>query len=265
MNILNETDTDGICIRYASDEKPDPAAFDFHIHDRCEIYYFISGDAEYLVEGSVYRLERGNLLIMSPGEAHCVRIRSRQRYERYAVNFPLSLFDGIDPERRVMRLFTEKPLGSGNLFYDDTLTDKFSRMCADHADNYERLLTARAYILDILLNLTCGRGTEKGEQTAAAQEILRYVNAHLFEELTVNALAEHFYLSTSQFGRIFRQATGASPREYINAKRLINARVMISDGISAKQAAEDCGFKDYSVFYRSYVKRYGESTKRTQG
>ena len=50
------------------------------MHDRCEAYLFISGNAQYLVEGSVYPLERGSLLIMRPGEAHCVRFLGETLY-----------------------------------------------------------------------------------------------------------------------------------------------------------------------------------------
>ncbi|MBR0133279.1 MAG: helix-turn-helix domain-containing protein [Lachnospiraceae bacterium] len=34
---------------------------------------------------------------------------------------------------------------------------------------------------------------------------------------------------------------------------------MIAAGLSAKEAAINCGFRDYSVFYRAFVKRFGHS------
>lgn len=80
MDFLKETDRGGINIRHAIDEQPDSNGFYFHIHDRCELFYFISGNAQYLVEGSVYPLEHDSLLIMRPGEAHCTRFLSAERY-----------------------------------------------------------------------------------------------------------------------------------------------------------------------------------------
>ena len=87
MDMLKETDLDGLYIRHAIDSVPDSNGAAFHIHDRCELFYFVSGNAQYLVEGSVYPLKRGSLLAMRPGEAHCIRFLSGERYERYAVNF----------------------------------------------------------------------------------------------------------------------------------------------------------------------------------
>ncbi len=81
MDYLKETDRGGLYIRHAVDEAPDNKGIGFHIHDRCEVFLFVSGNAQYLVEGSVYPLERGSLLIMRPGEAHCIRFLSSERDE----------------------------------------------------------------------------------------------------------------------------------------------------------------------------------------
>ncbi len=48
--MLNEYSFGEIYIRHAIDDDPDEKDFTMHIHDLCEIYLFISGDVEYLVE-----------------------------------------------------------------------------------------------------------------------------------------------------------------------------------------------------------------------
>ena len=259
MDYLKESESNGLYIRHAVDEAPTGSGFDFHIHDRCEVFYFISGNAQYLVEGSVYPLTKGSLLIMRPGEAHCIRFLSAERYERYAVNFPLSLFDSFDPQRRFMRIFTDRPLGRDNLYFLPGLEETFRDMCYCEDDDYGRtlLMTTR------LANIIEAAGDKRSEMIHAEpslpEQAVRYVNDMLYEEITVGQLAEHFFLSTSQFSRVFRQTTGASPWAYITAKRLIKARELLQEGMSAKKAAENCGFGDYSVFYKAYVKRYGKS------
>ena len=228
MDILDEIEKGGIYIRHAVDEAPDDRHFAFHVHDRCEIYYFLSGNAAYLVEGSSYPLEKGSLLIMRPGEAHCARILSRERYERYAVNFPLSLFDSIDPERRLMLPFTDRKLGRGNMLIHIGLEDTFSEMLEKKADDYERILVFRTkilYLLD-LINAGSKDGICPEKEFTSSERILRYVNEHLFDDISLTGLSDHFFISTSQFVRIFKKATGAPPWEYITAKRLIAAREM---------------------------------------
>ena len=259
MDCLIERDQSNLYIRHAVDEAPDNKGVDFHIHDRCEVFYFVSGNAQYLVEGSVYPLERGSLLIMRPGEAHCIRFLSSERYERYAVNFPVSLFDSFDPERRLMRPLTDRPLGKGNLYYLPDIEASLRELCSFEGDDYGRTLLFTTRLAGLMYKLGQQGADKPTAEPAISEKLVRYVNDKLTDDITVKQLSEHFFLSTSQFSRLFKEATGASPWSYITAKRLIRARELLQSGRSAKNAAEACGFKDYSVFYKAYVKRFGDS------
>ncbi len=88
---------------------------------------------------------------------------------------------------------------------------------------------------------------------------IAYVNSHIFDELSLTDLSERFFLSKSQFCRKFKEATGATPWGYITEKRLVAAKSMINEGAAAGEAAEKCGFGDYSAFYRAYRKRFNTS------
>ena len=57
----------------------------------------------------------------------------------------------------------------------------------------------------------------------------------------------------------FKAVTGGSVYGYINQKRLTSALAMLRKGASASDAAKECGFSDYTVFYRSFKKMYGFS------
>lgn len=268
-NILQEFYSDGLYMRYAIDDDPDDDNSDMHIHDQCEIYFFISGNAEYLVEGAKYPLKPGCILIMRPSEAHKAKILGRGRYERYAINFSLSVIDDLDPERRLLKPFLDRPLGRGNLYLPNEFEEKDMRKIFDRMfsgdDDYEkrlRLLTGLFTLLGMISKVFLNVGSsEYPPPQSISEKIVSYVNAHLFDELSVPMLAEHFFLSASQFGRIFKQATGAAPWEYITIKRLTAAREKIRSGISAQSAGESCGFGEYSSFYRAYVKYFGCSPR----
>lgn len=265
MDILQEHYSENLYMRYAIDENPDDSNYFMHVHEQCEIFYFVSGNAEYLVEGARYKLIPGSILIMRPAESHRVKILGSGKYERYAINFSVSLIDIIDPQQRLMKSFFDRPLGRGNLylpseFDDENMNDIFARIC-DGADDYEkrlRILTGLFLLLNMINNAFLKRGSsEYLPPQSVSEKMVSYVNTHLFHELSVSVLAKHFFLSPSQFSRIFKLATGAAPWEYVTIKRLTAAREKIRSGISAQHASEDCGFGDYSAFYRAYVKYFG--------
>lgn len=268
-SVLREREAGGIYTRYAKDPEADPNDYSMHIHDRCELYYFVDGTADYGIEGARYHLKKGDLLLMRPGEAHCARILEKGCYERFAINFPLDLFDAIDPERRLMKPFTQRELGEKNLYEAPDLMGLFRKACDVYEDDYARGIVLYSAILQIMTSLgdlqsqtSPGR---PGKAHSLPDRILEYVNDHLFEELNIPDLAGRFFLSPSQLGRIFRQTMGAAPWEYITAKRLIAARDLIRQGAGAADAALQCGFGDYSAFYRAYVKRYGVSPRSHRG
>ena len=270
MDVLQEFRSDDLYMRYAVDEAPDDKNYFMHVHEQCEIFYFVSGHAEYLVEGTKYPLKSGSILIMRPSESHRAKILDARKYERYAVNFSVSVTDHIDPQHRFMKAFFDRPLGRGNLYLPSEFNNENIRKIFDEmrggTDDYERQLKILSHLF-LLLNMIDNAFTKRGSADYAppqsiAEEIVSYVNTHLFEELSVSMLADYFFLSTSQFGRIFKQATGAAPWEYITIKRLTMAREKIRSGISAQNAGEICGFGDYSAFYRSYVKYFGHSPQK---
>ena len=270
MDFLREYETGGLYIRHAVDERPDDKHFVMHIHERCEIFYFISGSAEYLVEGARYPLEPGDLLIMSPLESHRTRILQSRRYERFALNFSVSAIEEIDPEKRLLRPFFERPAGRGNRYEPAELFhvqpgESFRAMCEGEMDGYGRRIRILAHLLFLLERIgeayTRRGAAEYRPPESLAEQMVAYVNAHLFGELSVPVLAGQFLLSVSQFGKIFKQATGAAPWEYITIKRLNAAREKLRHGTTAQSVSESCGFGDYSAFYRAYVKYFGCAPK----
>lgn len=270
MAVLQEYDSEDLYTRYAVDDDPDDRNFMMHVHESCEIFYFISGKAEYLVEGTRYPLEAGNILIMRPSESHRIKIVGKGKYERYALNFSVSVIDRIDPEHKLMRAFFDRPLGRGNLFAPMEFGEEnMGRIFAEmHEKNnrYEMQIVIKTHLfwlLDRINRAWLQRGMEEyAPPENISERILLYVNYHLFDKLSVPALAERFFLSTSQFNRVFKKATGASPWEYIIKKRLTAARERIRRDEEIQYVAESCGFGDYSSFYRAYVKYFGCSPKK---
>ncbi len=267
MDILNEHRQKGIYLKHAVTERPDDRAFPMHVHGTAEIYFFVDGKIDYLVEGSVYSLRKGDVLLIRPSETHKPRIADSIRYERYNVNFSADMFASLDPERRLLRPFFDRPLGRGNLYSAAELGElplerMFSELCYAEEDEYGKRLKISAFLMRVLECLNSAylkRGAGEYVEGGRPSEMVEYVNANLFGISSVSDVAGHFYLSTSQFTRVFKAATGASPWDYIKTKRLAAARELIKNGKNASEAAARCGFNDYSVFYRSYVRRYGHA------
>lgn len=247
---------------------PDPDAFPMHVHEMMEIYCFISGEGSYLVEGSAYPLEPGDIMILRSAETHRLTISPSQPYERIAIHFSAAVLADFDPNLRLLRPFLDRPLGRMNHY--STRDPRCAHLQSVFRDfSFENIPNVRLNLIGrLLMFLTAlngifdASGSSYFQDSGFPGELVRYVNDHLFEEMSLQSVADHFYRSRSQISRVFHQATGSPFWEYVTIKRLMAARAMIQRGEKASTAALVCGFADYSVFYRAYKNYFGHSPKR---
>ena len=91
--------------------------------------------------------------------------------------------------------------------------------------------------------------------------ITHYIDNHLSEPLTLEQICEHFYISKSQINRNFKTNLGTTVGDYILTKRLVMAKTMIQQGQKPSSVYLQCGFNDYSTFFKAYKKKFEHSPK----
>lgn len=241
---------------------------DLHHHDFYEIYYFISGDVEYRVEGKTYILQKGDLLLISPGVFHQPVVRPGVAYERIVLWINRGFLAQF-AEQGVDLSACFDPSGAVLLqpgaYQRSTLAMQLEELCTEQrSDKYGKELYCQALFVQIMTQIN--RMTEITSPQRAPQsepelvgQVLAYIAAHYQEKLTLQQLADHFYISKYHLSHTFSSQVGTSIYRYILLKRLLAAREQITDGISPSEACQNCGFQDYANFYRVFKAEYGVS------
>lgn len=243
-------------------EKPRQEEFSMHLHDDCEILCFLSGDAKYIVEGSVYPLHRGDIIIIARSESHRLLLRSDKPYSRIVMNFTPKNADA-PLLKKLMRPFNEKEFGSLNRYPASLFTDSAA------IDYLERIILSEpqelkdAYLTVLLNELSeqflILKENAKAPEANVCADVLQYLNRHLTETLSLELLSKRFFISKSQLNRNFKRVMGSTVWEYITEKRLLLAKSLIENGEHPTKIYIDCGFSDYSVFYRAYRTKFHSS------
>lgn len=234
-----------------------------HAHDDIEIYYFISGDCYYMVEGTKYRLKTGDIMIMRPLEAHHLVVCSEKvPYERIVANIHPDLLKSIDPDDQILSNLFSRPLGTLNRFdssvFSHTLCSDILMMISMQGQGMGRLdLLSRIMLVLSEADRATKRLSPDLRRDNTGDLLISYVNQNLFKNISLQQISEAFFLSQSQINRIFKKITGSSIGQYIAAKRLLTARNRIRAGEPAVRVSEECGYNDYSSFYRSYCAKFG--------
>ena len=251
---------------HSIDKEPYSSDFSMHAHEWLEVLYVISGSGTYMVEGHQYPMTAGDIFILRPAEMHNLQIDQDKPYERIVIHFSPALLDKMDPNHDLLRAFWDRPLGTGNRFVSGSEANKllqsaFSGFEFEGIPNIKINLVGRLMLFLSILDGIYGKGHLHLPAEGFQSQLLEYVNDHLFEDISIQSIADAFYRSRSQISRVFRQATGTSLWDYVTIKRLLAARAMIQRGESAISACTACGFSEYSSFYRAYKSHFGHSPK----
>ncbi len=266
MNKLFTYRDSQIYAHHTVDEHPDPEQFAIHAHEWMEILYCISGKGNYMVEGVQYPLEPHDIFIIRPGEMHKLNIDPDVPYERIAIHFDAEYLSSMDPARALLGPFNDRPLGQHNRYPvaedpDGLLRAPLINFSFKDIPNVKLNLFARLVMFLTQLDGQFQIMRQNIDPSENQNELVAYVNKHLFEDISVQSVAKEMHLSRSQVSRIFQQVTGTSMWKYVSAKRLMAARAMIQRGEAASDACTACGFSDYSSFYRAYRSYFGHSPK----
>lgn len=250
-----------ISMNYSRDDKPVSSDFKMHTHESYELYYFAGGNGIYRVEGTPYPLQKGDILIMRPAEAHYIDITDNKPYTRLSVNFKTELLCGIDPSGKLLAPFSNRKIGTFNRYRAENFKSNAYSVFIKNitTDSPDRRVQTITNLLPLLneISLAFGSVTETEVNKSIDSRIIGYINRHLSEDITLDDICDRFYISKTHLCRIFKKATASTIVEYITVKRLVNARQLILSGAPPTKVYLQCGFKDYSVFYRAYKKKYG--------
>ena len=234
----------------------------YHFHPDYEVYYFVSGDASYLVEGREYQLTPHSMMLLAPNVLHSVRVNSDVDYVRNLLSFSL---EDILPERRgiLLSAFPNSPSRSDQaVFYENLKEYDFESLLrkiqsAENLPEELRLKMSPIFLEAFLAqaHIMFQRSHPSATSSTAPPVILaviEYLNGHIAEPHTLDSLAERFLINKDYMNRGFKKATGTTIIDYLLFKRVVLAKEYIANGEGAANAALAVGFSNYSSFYRAY-------------
>ena len=245
-----------------------------HHHDFYEVYFFLSGNVQYNIENRSYLLTPGDVLLISPMELHQPMFGSEHReYERIVLWIDKQFLEGFSLQKQQFTdCFDTSAPNHSNLLRPEGVDRQFltfllEQLLAENAspEPYQEIC-ALSYLAQILaqLNRLALRQRKENPLTApdsTVYSVLGYINAHYKDNLSLDDLANRFFISKYHLSREFQRLVGTSVHRYIIQKRLVMAKQMLSSGRPSTEVYQNCGFGDYSNFYRAFKAEYQISPK----
>jgi len=226
-----------------------------------EVVYVCSGSLRMWLAGKAISGSKGDIFIVKPGVRHreesppgktsqllCLATGFRRKSGRKCL-FPLDL-----PPRIHLR--------AGHI------VERVLLAIANEA--YHRSVGYSAAISSHIMQMFIELGREARSATVPqmdvgeirrnrlASEARRYIEENYAAELSLDQIAQHFFISPYHFSRIFKEANGMAPIAYLTKVRIANAKRLLRDPkLPIKAVAAQTGYEDSHYFSKVFAKEEG--------
>jgi len=229
------------------------------IHTYHEMLYYIDGDATFLSDTFQEQLEPNCLLFIPKEQFHFFQLKSPNNFTRLKISFHDSeivkqLFPADLTHIRIIKNINNRL---------SCLIERIrSVLEGQNEDKKSQILLYGAFIM-LLAELAVENSeliTPKlRKNNHLISSCLQYIDANLAEDIRIEKIAHHLSISNSTLLSTFKNELGVSLHRYITEKRMILARKLIDNGCNPTKIFSDCGYHDYSSFYKAYIKMFGHS------
>ncbi len=242
------------------------------------LFYIISGKGEVTIEGTVYSLSPGSVVLFKAGTPYMWNVTEMQFY---IVNFDYS--DKFSHEAGAFHPIHAENFNESECFDCGEITDEtrlnsptvlrttsnleplFKMIAAEHGvgGKYSRELisnAAKTLIYAILRYESEGHTTSIEKSAPLVRDIISFIGENMDADISNSTIAEKFHFNASYINRVFKKHTGTTLHEYIIGVRIdAAAEKLRSESTSVSEIAKLTGFSGAVHFTKAFKKRMGIS------
>lgn len=273
QNVLFEESIDGLYIsRVVRDFKFTMS--DVHIHyNDYEVYYLLEGERCYFIGTKIYHLKQGSLVFVRRNVIHKTALSREAHHDRilleisrsylesvFAITGELTLHDFFQDDCIILSLESEE---------QNFITELLLALGRElGTKNSGFRLLAKSLVAELFIyakrmeNKTNPSASSRTDDPRHRQieQIACYIAENCCSPLSLNSIAEQFYMNKCYLSRIFKEITGFTVNGYLHARRIQKARsLLIQNSMNISEVAEAAGYENLTYFERVFKKHTGMS------
>lgn len=240
-----------------------------HYHDFCELVLVLSGRGRHVLAGESFPVSAGNVFIVQGQQVHSFRDRDELvlvnvMYDPSRVPLPAGLLRRLpgysalfmlEPTFRSAHQFSSRlQLDREALGTAEALAERIEGESDDEHPGHEAVLLG--LLVELMVFLSRRYGESDVRESRALLEMGKLISTleqRFSEAWTLEQMAKLAHLSRTSLLRIFRQATGKSPIDYLIGLRIEAAkRLLRQSELTMTDIALETGFGDSNYFARQF-------------
>lgn len=247
---------------------------DSHKHNYYEILFFMEGNVSMMIENVIYHLKNRDILIIPPNTMHHIINHDLSiPYRRFVFWLSRNYYRSIkNYSNELSYLFEHTRKNRQYIYSNDVITFNsiqtklFSLIDEIHSNHFAKEAKIGTSIYDLIIQLNriayeMNTIHQHKNHNRLHSNIIQYIENHINEDLTLDSIADTFYVSKYHISHVFKENYGISLHKYITKKRLQMVCNALLNNENITEIFHQYGFKDYSSFYKAFKKEYGYSPK----
>lgn len=219
----------------------------------------LSGSGRLTYEGTAYELHRGD----------CAFIDCRKAYSHSTYEDLWSLQWSHFYASSLPAIYEKYKERGGRPVFHPSSTEQITAILTE----LYKIAESADYIRDMRINEKLSslltllmeeswqpEGSDASKKRLELSNIKAFLDGHYAEKVSLNDLAEHFFINKSYLARIFKETYGTTINSYILAQRITKAKQYLRfTAMSVEEIGDAVGIHDVNYFSRSFRKVEGIS------
>ena len=231
-----------------------------HTHACTELFYCLSGEGQFFIQGQLYPVQPDDLVIVNPQVEHTELSLNAAPLEYVVLGISgIEVLFGNSDEPYAILNCREQRERLGALLHmllaeADHSLDGYETVCQDLLEVL-LIWLVRSSTLSVQLQRT----TVRAENRECA-EIKRYIDTNYRESITLDKLAGMAHLNKYYLSHAFQKEYGISPITYLSRRRIEESKYLLGNtSHTLAQVSELLGFSSPSYFSQCFRKAEGIS------
>ena len=243
-----------------------------HKHNSWEFYFYLGENMTFFINDTSYVVKKYDLVFVDKNTYHKTNYKNDDR-ERVLVDVRDEFFDFLKDKSSVYKYL----LNISNfvvLSFDEKVKKEVANrfIALSHMyktyekDSFGFKISFTELLLEINELIKTNHVTKgaklNNKNSIIISQIARYINDNYSEKITLEFLAEKFFIDKYHLCRIFKKETGSTVVDFLNQKRTGEAEVLLrTSKMSVGEIATSVGFQNQQYFGLTFKKYYGVSPK----
>jgi AraC-type DNA-binding domain-containing proteins len=231
-----------------------------HVHDWFDISFIMKGSLTYEIEGRLYNVSAGDLVVIGPGKYHkeicdsnlqsevlfvCIRFIKNHEAFDIARQMNISEVTKIVNLKEVYEIF--------ECILSEVTYREEGYLLKVNAQVYNLLVSIYRNETNVNRKINNIKKLSNYRKKKTTDDIMEYIECNFKQKISLNELSKVFFLSPQYISSMFKKQTGYTPVEYLNKLRITKAKEMFLIGESnISRVAEEVGIGDIHYFYKVF-------------